>query len=189
MNWTKEDLAYLRSLRGVVDSDNIKIKEQIKQELATNKYIAHVLHNIELEDMNASPDEYFNVNIFPYYIISPTQHNVNHFICYETSFTELDRYNRTEKYMDIYFYILCHEKDAIDSETGLARHDLLAALITDQFNWTNLFGKKVHLVEDKAGVTDEDYASRTLIFQQVTDNTLVKTKNNISRLANKDVVV
>ena len=163
MDWSKEDIAYLRSFRNVVDSDNIKIKKNIKKKLVDNKYIVHVLHNKELEESDAEPDEYFGVNILPYYIIAPVQTKVQHFICYETHFKEINNYNKIVKVQQLYFYILCHNKDIIDAETSLARHDLLAALITDEFNWTNIFGSKIHLVSDQASVTDNDYATRTLI--------------------------
>ena len=88
----------------------------------------------------------------------------------------------------IIFYVLCHKNNIIDRETSLARHDLLAALITEQFNWTNIFGQKVHLISDRPTTTDTDYATRTLVFQQISENAVVKTKNGITRLANKDVV-
>ena len=74
----------LSSLRGrdYYINDNIKIKEQIKQILLNNRYIIHVLNNKELEEAESEPDEYYGINILPYYIISPTQTNIQNFICY-----------------------------------------------------------------------------------------------------------
>ena len=188
MQWTDEDKKRLLAFKDNVDSDSIKIKEIIKKVLLDNKYIIHVLNNKELEELDSEPDDYFNINILPYYMISPTQTNVQNFLCYTVGYKELNRYNSTQKYLQISFVILCEQKNAIDKETGIARHDLLSALIQDQFNFTNYFGRKIQLVEDTESVVDSKYSCRTLIFEQITDNNLVKTKNGTSRLINKDIV-
>ena len=65
-------------------------------------------------------------------------------------------------------------KDIYDKYSGIARHDLIAALITDEFNWTNMFGTQIHLISDKPMVVDMNYAGRTLIFEQTTTNSIVK---------------
>ena len=192
MEWTDQDTQALRAWRNMIDSDNIKIKEKIKVELLNNKSIIRVIANKELEAIDAEPEDYYGVNIFPYYNIYATQDSTQSFVCFDTSF-EMQRYatNPTEKQQQIYFYILCHVKDIKDRDTGLARHDLLAALITDQFNWTNKFGKDIHLVSDRPYTVDNDYILRTLVFQQITYNNLVKSTNKLGvpRLANKDIVL
>ena len=185
MEWTSQDSAYLRTYRNILDYDGIKIKEQIKEQLLSNKYIIHVLNNKELEDTDAPSDEYFGKNILPYYLISPTQTNVQNFICYTVGFREEYRYNPCVKILQITFVILCEHKNIIDQDTSLSRTDLLAALIQDQFNYFNYFGRKVHIVRDEESVVDTDYAARTLIFEQVTDNNLVKTRNSTPQLMNK----
>ena len=50
MEWTPEDTEYLREFRKHLDSDNIKLKQQIKQKLLSDKYLIHVLNNKELEE-------------------------------------------------------------------------------------------------------------------------------------------
>lgn len=191
MKWTKEDTQALRTWRNIIDSDNIKIKEKIKEELLSNKNLIRVIANKELEKEDAEPEDYYGVNIFPFYNIAATQTSTQSFVCFDTSF-EMQRYakNQAEKNQQIYFYLLCHVKDIKDRDTGLSRHDLLAALITDQFNWTNKFGKEIHLVSDRPYTVDNDYVLRTLIFQQITYNNLVKSTNElgVTRLANKDIV-
>lgn len=189
MEWTSEDRQKLLSYRTIVDNDNIKIKQKIKSVLLENKYIYHVLNNKTLEDVGAEPDEYFDVNILDYYIIKPTQSKVDNFICYTTSFDELGRYNQSKKFQEITFSVLCHIDSLIDKETGIKRHDLLAALIMDQFDYTNYFGGKIHCVSDKETVVDTDYIARILIFQQVVDANLVKKIDGVPRLSNKGAVV
>lgn len=176
MEWTKQDTETLQQLVNDIDCDDIKIKEQIKKSLLKNRFIIHALHNEELEKQGAEPDDYFGVNILPYYQIIPTQSNVQNFLCYEVRYDKLQNGNSAIKELDINFYILCEQKNIIDEETGIARHDLLAALVLDWFNYTNELGIKMHCVSDIPNVVDEKYASRTLIFRQTVDNNIVKTR-------------
>lgn len=190
MIWMKDDLKTLQTWVGKIDSDDIMLKEKIKNELIYNKYILHVLNNKELEEQDSSPGDYYYVNVLPYYNINPTQTHVDNFICFETQWDEQVRYNSKVKLQQIVFHIVCHIKTLQDEDTMLARHDLLAALVMDQFNWTNILGNKVHCVSNKPSNVDNDYVARTLIFEQVTDNSLVKTnEKGIPKLDNKRVVI
>ena len=182
MELTQEQIQELRDLKKVVDSDDIRYKEIIKKTLINSDLIIYLLNNKELEDSDADPSDYLGVNILPYYMIHPTQHNVQNYICYETTFNELVRYNSNMKKQQIVFYVLCEEKNNIEKTTGIARHDLISALIINMFNWTNIFGAQIHLVSDVPSVIDNDYSCRTLVFEQDTDNNLAKTKNGVTSM-------
>lgn len=184
MEWTQEDVNYIRSLRDNIDSDNIKLKQQIKEKLLEDKYIIHVLNNKELEEKDSEPSDYFGVNILPYYLIPETQTNVQNYICFETS-TDM-RYESVMKNQQIIFYILCEERDVIDKESSLPRHDLLAALIQNIFNYGRFKGGRFQLVSDVPSVTDSHFLTRTLKFLQITDNNLVKTVAGKPKIVNKD---
>ena len=181
MTWTDEDKQHLLHFKEIVDSDDIKCKEIIKKLLLSNKYILHVLNNEDEKCME--PDDYYPENVLPYYVITETLSEVKHFVCFEVSYRDLQRYDKTKKILQIVFYILINEQDAIEPVTGIARHDLIAALIQDQFNYTNYFGNKIELVEDTAGAVDRDYVLRTLTFQQIADNNLIKD----GKYGNKEV--
>lgn len=190
----QECLDALLQFKGEIDSDDIKVKETIKRILLDNKLIVYALNNKELEEEEADPEDYFGVNILPYYMINPVQHNVQNYLCYEVRYDMAQSYqyskshnslNPTVKTLSIIFTILCHHRNIVDEETGLARHDLLAALVQDQFNWSSEFGSKIMLVSDVPSVVDNNYACRTLSFEQTTDNNVVKTVDNIPRLINK----
>ena len=201
MNWTHDDTKNLRTWLNRLDSDDIRIKEKIKNELVKNKKIIHVLNNEKLEKEDASPGDYYGENILPYYTIEPTQSHIRNFICFETQWEEEPNYARVGyhyttrkklrqfKLQQIIFHILCHVDDIREKDTGIARHDLLAALITEQFNWTNILGNKIHIVSSRPSTVDNKYVTRVLIFEQFTDNELVKTDDEgVPRLANKYVV-
>jgi hypothetical protein len=187
-DWTKEDSKRLASYKYIVDNDNIRIKEIIKQKLINNDDIIHVLDNKELQESDAENDEYLWVNIIPSYIIHPTQTDSQNFICYTVGYRDVNRYNDVVKELHITFYILCEQKNLKDRDTGIARHDLLAALIQNEFNYTNFFGRKLKLIQDEESVTDNDYVTRVLTFTQTTDNNITKTKYGSStRNANKEI--
>lgn len=187
MELTQEQIQELRNLKTLVDSDDIRFKEIIKKTLINNELIIYLLNNKELENAEADPSDYLGINILPYYQIKPTQHNVQNYICYEVETRKLEHYNSNMKLQRVIFYILCEEKNNIEKKTGIARHDLIAALIINMFNWTNVFTNKIHIVSDIPSVVDNDYACRTLIFEMTTDNNLAKTVNGVTAMNNRSI--
>ena len=185
MDLTKEQLQTLRDYKVKQDDDNIRIKEIIKKTLIEDPLIIYLLNNKELEESEADPTEYIDKNILSNYQIHPTQHNVQNFICLATDSKEGVYRNDALKIQRITFYILCEQKTNIEELTGIARHDLIGARIKDAINWSNKFGTQCELVEDLENVTDNDYATRTLIFQMETPKNIVKTRNGQSRIINK----
>lgn len=180
---TKEQLKILLDYKNVPDDDNIRYKEIIKKELINDTLLLYLLNDDEIED----PDEFLDYHIKPFYQIYDTQHNVQNFICFETSFRESMRYNEIIKYQQITFYVLCEHKNNIEKRTGLPRTDLIAARISDAFNWTNKFGTQCHIISDIPSVVDNYYNCRTLIFELNAPSNLVKTRNNVSRVVNYQV--
>ena len=167
-----EEIQSLIDLKKRSEKDNIYYKEIIKNKLINNKQIIRSLDNKALDP--DCPVDYVGENILPYYLIPDIQDKTKNYICFETSFTEIPRYNNVMKYGQVIFYILCDNKTIYDRKTGIARHDLLATLITDEFNWTNMFGSQINLISDKPMALDYHYVGRTLVFEQTTPNAIVK---------------
>lgn len=195
MVWTDQDTAYFASLVHDVEDDDSRLKREIKEKLINNKYIIKALDNKELEKAEAEPDEYYGKSIFPYYIIHPTQVKSNNFICFETRFSELERFNKVIKNQQIVFYILCEQKNQTVTtdtdlsggitELGIARHDLIASLLIHEFNFYPFKGGKAHLISNVPNTTDDNYAVRTLTFEFNTDANIVKTVGGEPRIINK----
>lgn len=186
--WTKEDSKRLASYKYIVDNDNIRIKQKIKEKLLANDDIIHVLDNKELQEAEAENDEYFGINIRDSYIIPETQVDSQNYICFTVGYRDINRYNDLVKELHITFYILCEQKNLKDRDTGIARHDLLGALIQNEFNYTNYFGRIIQLVQDEESITDNGYVTRVLTFTQTTDNNVTKTKyGQPTRIVNKEV--
>ena len=186
MEWTEQDKQRLLAWRDKIDNEDLFVKEKIKKILINNKDIIHVLNNKQLEESGANPDDYYYVNIFPYHIIYPTQTNVQNFICFETSFEKIFRGNQIYKFSQIIFTIMCEQKNVRDTETGLTRHDLLASLLLEQFNYSNFFGTQIQCVSNKPGVSDNSYANRVLIFQNETTANILRTEQR-TRVINNEV--
>lgn len=196
--WTSEDSKRLASLKYVTDYDCIRIKEKIKQRLLANDDIIHVLDNKELQESEAENDEYFEVNIFPYYMVPDSQTDSQNFICFSIGYENMERnftnssrtYNDLQRHLHITFIVLCEKKNIKDRDTGIPRHDLLGALIQNEFNFTNYFGRKIELISDDETLVDNKYLCRTLIFTQTTDNNVTKTEyGKPSRIVTKEIHV
>ena len=189
----KELLNKLRAYADTPDDDNIRYKEKIHDALLSNAELLYALNNEELEselfdgnklnidketgELLGEVDRYFgdNSNIRPYLFIPDTQTDVKHYICYQVMFDELPRYQNIQKYTEITFNIFVNGKDRTDKLTGIPRHDLIASIIREKFNWSNIFGMQTHLISSKESVTDNNYLVRTLIFQITDVNSITYT--------------
>ncbi len=201
---TKDDLLNkLRAYASTPDDDNIRYKNIIKKALLNCPELLYALNNKELEselfdddgnllinedtgELIGEVDRYFgdNSNIRPSLFIPETQTKVNSYVCYQVMFDELPRYNKTQKYTEITFNIFVDGKDRTDKATGIPRHDLIASIIRERFNWSNIFGMQTHLISSKESMTDNNYLVRTIVFQLVDVNGIVTTHNGKSNTSN-----
>ena len=192
---TKDELLdKLRAYADTPDDDNIRYKEKIHDALLNNAELLYALNNEELEselfdeddnllideetgELLGEVDRYFgdNSNIRPYLFIPDTQTDVKHYVCYQVAFDELPRYPNIQKYTEITFNIFVNGKDRTDKLTGIPRHDLIASIIREKFNWSNIFGMQTHLISSKESITDNNYLVRTLIFQITDVNSITYT--------------
>nr|DAF45081.1 MAG TPA: hypothetical protein [Siphoviridae sp. ctCIv11] len=205
---TKNDLLNkLRAYKITPDDENIQYKKKIEKALMLNPCLLYALNEKSLEselfdddgninwEWNEDTKEYEPLgewdryfggtsNIRPYLFIPDTQTEVKHYICYQVSFDEMPRYQDTLKYTNVTFTIFVHGNDRNDKLTGIPRHDLIASIIRERFNWSNIFGMQTHLVSSKESTTDNNYIVRTLVFQVVDTNGIVKTTNGITSTNN-----
>ena len=192
---TKEDLLdKLRAYAETPDDDNIKYKDIIRKALLNCPELLYALNNKELEselfdedgnllidkdtgELLGEVDRYFgdNSSIRPSLFIPDTQTTVNSYVCYQVMFDELPRYQNIYKYNEIIFNIFVNGKDRTDKLTGIPRHDLIASIIREKFNWSSIFGMQSKLISSKESTTDNNYVVRTLIFQIEDTNSIVYT--------------
>lgn len=208
---TKNDLLNkLRAYKTTPDDENIQYKKKIEKALMLNPCLLYALNEKSLEselfdddgninwEWNEDTKEYEPLgewdryfggtsNIRPYLFIPDTQTEVKHYICYQVSFDEMPRYQDTLKYTNVTFTIFVHGNDRNDKLTGIPRHDLIASIIRERFNWSNIFGMQTHLISSKESTTDNNYLVRTLVFQVVDTNGIHKTTDKKSSIMNYGV--
>lgn len=201
---TKDEM--LEKLQGYAinpDDDNIRIKNQIYDILLHCPELLYALHNEELEselfdengnlniDENGEPlgqwDLYFgkDSNIKPYLYIPNTQTDMRHYVCYQTSFTTIKKYNSYIKEMIVTFNIFVNGQDGIDNLTGIPRHDLIASIIREKIAWIGIEIENPVPNYDKESVTDNDFLVRTLQFKLDLPNSIAKTNNGNTAYSNK----
>ena len=205
---TKKDLlSKLRAYSKNPDDENIQYKKKIEKALLLNPCLLYALNEKDLEselfdkngninwELNEDTNEYEPLgewdryfgsgsNIRPYLFIPDTQTEVKHYICYQVAFDETPRYQDTLKFT---FTIFVHGNDRDDKLTGIPRHDLIASIIRERFNWSNIFGMQTHLISSKESTTDNNYLVRTLVFQVVDTNGIYKTIDGKTSITNYGV--
>lgn len=158
-----------------VDDDIARKKRKIEQILYSDPDIIEVLDNPDLDP--SCPEEYVHNNIFGFLRIPGTQDVTKNFITFTVDDVELSPNNRVMKSQFVQFVVFVH-KDSIDTAYGMYRHDLLAYLIRDIFNLSNVLGPQMELVSNKEYVTDADYHTRTLRFELIDDNSTKPFRTN-----------
>lgn len=192
---TKDDLIYKLSDFAVnPDDDCIRCKEKIKNALLNCPELLYLFHEKDYEkelflpsgELNTEGDwdVYYGDNIRPYLYIPETQENIKHYLSYRVMFDSTPLYNKVEKYLQIVFYIFVNGQDAIESTTGLCRHDLIASMLREKFNWTNIFGTQCRLVSNIENITDNYFLTRTLTLECNVLNSIVKTNSNKTSVIN-----
>ena len=205
---TKDNLLNkLRAYKTTPDDENIQYKKKIEKALMLNPCLLYALNEKSLEselfdddgninwEWNEDTKEYeplgewdryfgSDSNIRPFLFIPDTQTEVKHYICYQVAFDETPRYQDTLKYTTITFTIFVHGNDRVDKLTMIPRHDLIASIIRERFNWSNIFGMQTHLISSKESTTDNNYLVRTLVFQVVDTNGIYKTTDGVTSVNN-----
>ena len=201
---TKDELLdKLRAYADTPDDDNIRIKEQIKDTFLNCPELLYAIHNKELEselfdedgnlnidedgNLTGEVDRYFgeNANIRPFLFIPETQDEVKNYVCYQTSYSDLVRYNDKEKKLIVTFTIFVNGKDSIDKLTNVPRHDLIASIIREKFAWIGLEISTTTPFGDKESTTDNNYLVRTLQYEVTLPNSICKTEGNNTFYNNK----
>ena len=201
---TKEELLNkLRAYAETPDDDNIRIKKQIKDTFLNCPELLYAIHNKELEselfdedgnlnidedgNLTGEVDRYFgeNANIRPFLFIPETQDEVKNYVCYQTGYSDLVRYNDKEKKLIVTFTIFVNGKDSIDKLTNISRHDLIASIIREKFAWIGLEISTTTPFGDKESTTDNNYLVRTLQYEVTLPNSICKTEGNNTFYNNK----
>lgn len=179
---TEERLKIIDNIHNDKYDDITYDKTVILKDLLSDTDLIEVLNNKELEKLDASPEDYHNVNIFSYLKIPKTQSVVKNYICFEVDDTEEIYGNNVMISKLVRFRTVCHEDD-IETEYGIDRQDLLALIIKDRFNWSNILGMQLKKIYDEGKISENDYYYRDIWYKTITPNSLQKgvTTNHMVR--------
>ena len=162
--------------------DDIELyKYKIMKMLTEDEDLISTLNNKELEGHKG--DDYRFVNIFNFLKIPDTQSTVKNFICFEVNDVEQPRYSEGLMKKYIVFRTVSHE-DEVKTDYGVARQDLLALIIKNKFDWSQVFGMHIEKIQDYGKISENGYYYREFVYETTTVNNLVnkaKAINNIGR--------
>lgn len=194
---TKTDLLNkLRLYSTTPDDDNILFKRKIKEKLLTCPELLYAIDSPELKNnlfnddgtinYDGEWDAYFGTSshIRGCLYVPQTQDDVRTLICYQSYSNTTPRANTVEKYARIVFNVFVHGSMLIDELTGIERHDLIASILRERFNYSNILGYKMLLIGNEESITDQNYVLRTLIFQSTNTNGILNSSNGSTRIDN-----
>ncbi len=152
------------------DDDVIRLKEKIKTALLSCPELLCALNATNLENGLPIPgenwDRYFGYAVMPYTFTEQAPSDAKNFICYTVNLRETARQDPVKFNAQILFMILCSREpeEAIDSTSGLARHDLIGGILREKIDWTAVFGSRCRLISSRERVTNTAYLARQMIF-------------------------
>ena len=158
-----------------IDDDIIRKKRLIEEILYSDEDIIEVLDNPKLSP--DTPEEYVNENIFSFLRIPGTQDTSKNFITFIVDDMGRTPNNQVMKSQYVQFVVFVH-KDLVKTKYGMARHDLISYLIRDIFNLSNCLGPQMELVSNREGIADNDFYTRTLMFELIDDNSTKPIRTN-----------
>ena len=147
--------------------DIARYKHKVMKELTSNIDILRTLHNNNFESRlnseHPNGDMYRNVNIFDYMKLPSLKDEIQNYICFEVS--TMASYSNDFTAVNVVFRTVSHVND-MNTDWGIQRHDLLALIIKNQFDWTKVFGKTLIKVSDVGKIGEDDFYYREIWFKR-----------------------
>ena len=165
--------------QGVEYDDIARYKYKIMHMLTEDTDLISTLNNEDLK--NCKGDDYRYVNIFDFLKIPGTQSTVKNFVCFEVNDVEQPRYTEGMMKKYIIFRTVSHEDDT-QTDYGIARQDLLALIIKNKFDWSQVFGMHIEKIQDYGKITENGYYYREFVYETTTTNNLVNKAKAINAL-------
>ena len=152
--------------------DIVRLKHKIMQELTSNVDLLRALHNNELEAKivnwdNPNGDIYRDVNIFDFLKLPSLKDEIFNYVCFEAIMTS--SYNNDFIITDIIFRSVSHAND-MKTDWGIQRHDLLALIIKNEFDWTNKLGMTLVKISDDGKIGEDDFYYREIVYEAMIPN-------------------
>lgn len=144
-------------------------KELLLTDLKKDGDLLELLHNSSLS--LSRPDDFVNVNIFSFLRIPDPQSVIKNFLCFELDKATSISGNSFKTVYELTFRCITHVDD-VETVWGMNRHDLLAAIIKDRYNYSNILGTQLSKTTDKGYIAENAYYYRVVKFQTIQNNDL-----------------
>lgn len=141
-----------------------RFKYKIMRMLTEDQDLLRTLHNDELAgaDEIINGDAYRNICIFDFLKLPDNKSEVKNYICFE-----VDNSGWGETTESVITFRCVSHIDDVETDWGISRHDLLAAIIKNKFDWSNVFGMRLIKMHDLGRVTDDGYYYREVAYRSV----------------------
>lgn len=158
-----------RDFSNGISNDIIIKKRIIKQIFLQDKDLLEALHNKNLSI--ESPDDFLDENIFSYLKLNGIQDEVKNFILFDIDDINVSYDNNVIKNQVLTVMCLVHENE-MKTTLNIDRHDLLAYIVIDLLNWSNVLGMQLKLIYNQSDIIDMKYYCRTVKFKMNAPNNL-----------------
>lgn len=151
-------------------SDDIfRYKYRVMQALVRNEDLLRTLHHDPYSmETPLNGDKFRDVVIFDYLRLPDLIEKVQNYVCFDVSTRR--GYDR-EIQIVLTIRVVCHFEEG-KTDWNINRQDLLGLIISQQFDWTHIFGGiTMYKLSDDAGMTNKGFCFRELVYRgQVANN-------------------
>lgn len=148
----------------------------IPQALPLNKYAdaknpteEELKRRQEIIDFN---EKIKHPRIIDFLKLNDIQTEVNNFIMFDIDDVGINDYNEVIKTQ--YLIVMCLvNENAMETEYGIARTDLLGYIVKDIFDGSNVLGNQLIVVNDRPQIIDTNYYCRTIKFKADVPNNVM----------------
>ena len=160
--------------------DIFRFKYKIMQMIISNQDILHTLHNDKLSNNKEiiNGDLYRDVCIFDFMKLPNNKTEVKNYLCFEVN--DISSYDNLVN-RRVVFRTVSHEDD-YKTDWGISRHDLLASIIKNEFDWSNALGMHFEKESDNGYVTNDGYYYREIVYKITSPNNTYNKIKNIRHL-------
>lgn len=144
--------------------DTIPLNKYVDKDNPTEEELKERARIIDYNDKVSHPQ------ILSFLKVNDIQKEVLNFVMFDIEDERPSYTNELIKQQYLTVMCLVHEDD-MDTEFGVDRIDLLSYIIEDLLCWSNVTGLHLKLYDNKFGITDTKYYSRTLRFLIKATNT------------------
>lgn len=149
----------------MLDSDISRAKRKIINALVENDDIVTALGADDIDDRYSL----IYTHLYPYLRVPDTKTETGSYILISISVPRVSTKNNTYKMMEITICVVTHQ-DHMQTTYNANRNDLLAGIIIDEFNWSDILGFEMELVSDKESILTDVYHLREIRFHALAKN-------------------